>query len=349
MIPRQMTSDRLGLALFSVMLMCFCVGSVLATEPVGPNPLPPGYIQGGGPSGFEVRDLPNARLGPDPNKPMLEAPDHTRGENPNGDTAPPGVPTIDAPSGPRYQQRKEGTVRLLKQPQNKKFSLHAITHALDAAASKSSADARPFGYAIRFYPKNLYPTAADLPSCDVDGLYEYPSDQFRFQIFSWHGESSGGHLLTGYGSGVFHPGQGCFGAIPGPTLLQPLPEPIGEHPPMPKWSIDFPQILAVLRKNEAFFANGVETLHLTTAQRLKVEDGRPVGCTGESYQDNPKYQRLSGIADTRAVMEIVEVPKQIPPRRDFAGCVVGHYLILDAVTGATIERGPYRRCPFIPA
>jgi hypothetical protein len=97
--------------LLGVISICLATSLVLATEPVEPNPLPPGYVEGGGPSGFEIKDLPSSgSLKPNPDQTPTEAPDQTRCENPDGDTPPAGTPTIEAPDGPVNLIQDEGTV-----------------------------------------------------------------------------------------------------------------------------------------------------------------------------------------------------------------------------------------------
>ena len=91
-----MQVKKIACLTFSSFLAC---GSTAWTfDSVDPNPTPPGYVQGGGPSGFQLRDLPNAPpVKPDTKHPAIEIPELEGRYSPIGDVAPPDTPTVPYP------------------------------------------------------------------------------------------------------------------------------------------------------------------------------------------------------------------------------------------------------------
>ena len=228
-------------------------------------------------------------------------------------------------------------------------SLQEIARALDSAATKMTPGARPFRFDVYFTSDKLLAGATQPPVFTVAGRFENPSNDLYYMIPTWADDHVS--LVAGVDTtDPFHPSEGCGGNAPaGISGSPPLAEPLADHPPLSEWYIDFPQVFHALRKNSGSFTNGVNSLIVTTARRLRREDTRQAGCEIQTYNENRDYRLLDGVDDLRAVMEIDEAPRTFGKPNMAGSCAAGNYLILDAGTGATIERGSYERCSFYPA
>ena len=207
-------------------------------------------------------------------------------------------------------------------------SLPAIAQALDSAAAEKKPDLHAFGYKVAFDPP-LQPRAKHLPTgLSVEGFFQTPTNDREYWPAYWREHDTRCSMdFRPYGD-AFRPQPCRRGAS---RQLQ--PQPLADHLPLRGWSIDFPQILRAVRRNAALFPYGAISVYVTTARRLKVEDQQPKGgCWSVVYNGDAKRQRLSGIDDARPIAEIEGTPSG-----------TAHYLILDARTGAAIERGTYKR------
>lgn len=226
-------------------------------------------------------------------------------------------------------------------------SLLSVAQALDSAASQVNPDSQPFAFAVRFeHP--LLARNGKVPGFVMKGSFDGPCAASAYLALGWgyaRGESD-----RAYAANLpFDPPRDCSAkatAVPSieAVYTPPSPEPAADHPALRGWSIDFPQIGEVLKKNRAWFRDGVEALEVTTAHRLRLDRSRSVGCVRTLYDRSRGHRRLDAIDDSRPVIELIEAGRP-SKRANLAGyCTAGHYLVLDAATGATVERGRYRRC-----
>jgi hypothetical protein len=123
--------------------------------------------------------------------------------------------------------------------------------------------------------------------------------------------------------------------------------------------VDLPQLWRIAKSHEALFANGLEFCSITTAARLKEVDNKPqcgggmvfdsLAWNGAVPSDRP-VKRLVNEHGPRAVIELVEHVLEKPqPGPPFNHCGKGHYLIVDAGSGADLESGVYFFCVSPPA
>ena len=94
-----------------VLTLIVYANPVFAAQMIESNPFPAGYGGGGGPSGVNVRDIPNS---PEPpaSSPRIDVP-QGQSTNPNGDIPLPGTPMIQAPpAASSIHIQNDGTVLL---------------------------------------------------------------------------------------------------------------------------------------------------------------------------------------------------------------------------------------------
>lgn len=231
-------------------------------------------------------------------------------------------------------------------------SLLSVARALDSAASQANPDSQPFAFEVRF-ARPLMARSGKPPRFVMKGSFAGSCEANDYLALGWgypRQESD-----RAYAAVVpFDPPRDCPGkATTVPSIeavyAPPSPEPAADHPAIQSWSIDFPQIDEALRHNRASFRYGVEALEVTTVRRLRRDRVRSVGCVSTTYYGIGGHRRLDGRDDSRPTVELIEAGRP-SKRASLAGyCTEGHYLILDAATGATVERGRYRRCEFFAA
>jgi len=218
-------------------------------------------------------------------------------------------------------------------------SLPGIARVLDSAVAEKKPDLHAFGYKVVFNPA-LSPPWGHLPiGFYVQGFFQTPTNETEYWTAYWREYETRCSLDFRLYGESFRPPVPCRRGPGWPLHRPPQPQPLADHPPLRGWSIDFPQILRAVRRNAALFHYSVITIYVTTAHRLRVEDQEPKGCEYMVYNGDAKHRRLSGIDDARPIAEIDGFPSGT------GGCRGAHYIILDARTGATIERGTYDRCP----
>jgi len=228
-------------------------------------------------------------------------------------------------------------------------SMISVAQALASAAAGTYPDAQPFAYKIRFH-KPLMPYAEGAPPFVMTGQFERACDRNNYLALGWgYSRRQDDHAYAAIAP--LDPPQDCPGkqtivpsieAIYSPSVT----EPETDHSPIRGWQVDLPQITEILRKNHVSFANGLETIEVASARRLRLDDARPSSGCVRTFYGRGGHRRLDAIDGSRTVMELAEAGR--PSRRaSLAGyCTAGHYLILDAITAEVVERGKYRRCEY---
>ena len=189
-------------------------------------------------------------------------------------------------------------------------------------------------------------------------FYESPSDQVQYlaigrfrKIYKIPEDSAD------LAEAPFLPPYSCYGNAPvDPYVAPPAPEPESKHPPVEGWTVDLPQLWRIAKNHKPLFANGLGRCTITTAARLREVDNKPQ-CGSSTIFDSAEWQgelpsgkplkRLINEQGQRAVMELVEhgLQKSQPPSSSqYSGCAKGHYLIIDAHSGADLESGTYFLC-----
>ncbi|MBF6569844.1 MAG: hypothetical protein IVW54_13320 [Candidatus Binataceae bacterium] len=229
-------------------------------------------------------------------------------------------------------------------------SLLSAAQAIDAAASRINSDAQPFAYQVRFRrPLKINAERGDRAAAfEMTGLFERPCVSTEYLTLGWG--YAGRSNDRAYAAIVpVSAGQACTGTMmvlpsSADALTPPVPEPAENRPVIAGWMVDLPQIMRAMRRNKNLFSNGVESLQVTTAKRLRIDDRHPAGCTRMVYNRSSHYRRIKGINDTQPVIELVESGKPVGKSNLAGYCTAGHYLILDAGTATAIEHGRYQRC-----
>jgi hypothetical protein len=160
----------------------------------------------------------------------------------------------------------------------------------------------------------------------------------------------------------FLPPYTCYGNAPAvPHVAPPAPEPESKHPPVEGWTVDLPQLWQIAKSHEALFANGLQRATITTAARLNESDGRANCGQWTIFNAPPLWngvrsskpeKRLVKEQKQRAVIELVE--RGVATSQPGVGftrtksCVKGHYLIIDAHSGAEVDSGTYISCDSSP-
>jgi hypothetical protein len=197
--------------------------------------------------------------------------------------------------------------------------------------------------------------------------YESPCDQVQYLTISrWVNLRNYSADFAHLGEGPFLPAYSCTGGAPpppdppdAPHVAKPDPEPESKHPPVEGWTLDLPQLWRIAKSHKALFANGLERCTITTAARLKEGDSKPqcgggmvfdsLAWNGTVPSDRP-VKRLVNEHGQRAVIELVEHGLEKPqPGYPFVHCAKGHYLIVDAGSGADLDSGVYFFCLSLPA
>lgn len=228
-------------------------------------------------------------------------------------------------------------------------SLLSVAHTLDSAASQVNGEAQPFAFEVRF-AQSFVPRSENPPDFVMRGLFARSCDANDFLALGWgytRQENDRAYAaIIPLDQPPDCPGKATV--VPAVDIVDPpsVAESTADHPEIQGWVVDFPQIDEALKKNRALFANGLEALDVTTARRLRLDDTRPVGCMRTVYNRSGHRRRLDGIDDTRAVIELIEAGRPAHKASLAGYCMAGHYLILDAATGGSLEHGRYQRCEF---
>jgi hypothetical protein len=166
---------------------------------------------------------------------------------------------------------------------------------------------------------------------------------------------------VGFGVTPFVVKYSCGGggtAEPSPPFpLHPPPlvaEPEAKHPPVQGWTVDLPQLWKIAKEHDSLFANGVKRGLVTTVTRLRGDQSQcgegtvfnvPPAWKGPISSELAK--RLVNEQGRRTVIELVERELATPGPLEY--CDKGHYLIIDAHSGADLETGTYLHCVPGPA
>jgi hypothetical protein len=189
--------------------------------------------------------------------------------------------------------------------------------------------------------------------------YESPGDQVQYLgIGRWRHFYKVPEDYVQLGEAPFLPPNSCYGNEPAePHEAPPSPEPESKHPPVEGWTLDLPQLWNIAKNHEALFANGLRRFTITTAARLREVDSRPNCGQWTVFNPPPLWngvrsskptKRLIKEQEQRAVIELVESGVATSqPGVGFTrtkSCAKGHYLIIDAHSGADLESGTYFLC-----
>ena len=188
----------------------------------------------------------------------------------------------------------------------------------------------------------------------VTADYEGPCDQLQYLAVSRFLNMRNYPADTAeLGESPFMLPYSCMGTAPAvPYAPKPVPEPESKHPPVVGWTVDLPQLWRIAKSHEALFANGLVRCTITTAARLKEVDSRQQCGSGTVFDSlewngvapsGRPVKRLVNEHGQRAVIELVELA--VGP----GSCSKGHYLIIDAGSGADLESGVYFFCASPPA
>lgn len=224
-------------------------------------------------------------------------------------------------------------------------------------------DPRLFAFEVNFNINfnNFLQRGPDKSGYIMAAHYESSCDQVQYLTISRslnlrNYPADSAHL----GEGPFLPPYSCWGNEPADRYVaKPAPEPESKHPPVEGWTVDLPQLWRIAKSHGALFANGLESCTITTAARLKEVDSRPqcgggmvfdsLAWNGTVPSDRP-VKRLVEEQGPRAVIELVEHGLEKPqPEHPFNHCAKGHYLIVDAGSGADLDSGIYFFCLSPPA
>jgi len=193
--------------------------------------------------------------------------------------------------------------------------------------------------------------------------YESPCDQVHYlSVLRWRNLQNYPEDLAHIGEAPFLPPYSCWGNPPAVLPVEnPDPEPESKHPPIDGWTVDLPQILSIAKSRDALFANGLDRWTITTAARLRENDSRPQ-CGSFTVFNPPDSwngavtssmsKRLLNGPGQQAVIELVEHAldtTQPGSSMKNKNCGKGHYLIIDAGSGADLESGTYLYCLTPPA
>jgi hypothetical protein len=193
--------------------------------------------------------------------------------------------------------------------------------------------------------------------------YESPCDQVQYlRVLRWSKLENYPEDSAQLVEAPFLPPYSCWGNPPAlPYVARPAPEPESKHPPVDGWTVDLPQLRDVVKSHHAFFANGLERCTITTAARLKSDDNKPQCGQWTVFNPPPLWngvvpskpaKRLVTEQGQRAVIELVEhglETSQPGSSLKNKNCATGHYLIIDARSGADLDSGTYFFCLAPPA
>lgn len=240
-------------------------------------------------------------------------------------------------------------------------SLLKTEGALLQVARQISSDPDLFDFGVNFDPGFLERAPGNI-GFNVWADFAVPCDQTQYIGIGLSLNHSDWRSKTDYVAGVgispFVVQYSCYGNAPAESLLRPKPpelvaEPESKHPPVQEWTLDLPQLWAIAKKHPALFANGVERLRVTTVARLRDAD-RPqcdqftvFNWNGGSSLVPSEQKRLPNVESQHTIIELVENGLAIPRPGSTSGnrdCRQGHYLIIDAHSGANIDSGNYLSC-----
>jgi hypothetical protein len=219
-------------------------------------------------------------------------------------------------------------------------------------------DPHLFAFEVVFFDNSLLRRGPDNCGFTMSADYESPYDLVQYLgIGRWRHFYKVPEDSAQLGQAPFLPPYSCYGNAPAdPYVPPPAPEPESKHPPVEGWTVDLPQLWRIAKSHEALFANGLQRSTITTAARLREVDNKPQ-CGSSTIFDSAQWQgevpsgkpvkRLLNEQGQRAVMELVEqgLQKSQPPSSSqYSGCAKGHYLIIDAHSGADLESGTYFLC-----
>ena len=219
-------------------------------------------------------------------------------------------------------------------------------------------DPRLFAFEITFNDSFLQ-HGPDNSAIIMTADYESPCDQVQYLgISRWLNLKNYPVDSAQIGKVPFVPAYSCFGNFPNyPYEPPPQPESESKHPPVEGWTVDLPQLWSIAKSHEALFANGLERCTITTVARLKEGDRRPDCARWTVFNPPPHWngvrsskpaERLANEQAQRAVIELAERPlgTSLPGARFGTSdpCYKGHYLIVDARTGADLDSGTYFYC-----
>lgn len=193
--------------------------------------------------------------------------------------------------------------------------------------------------------------------------YESPCDQVHYlSVLRWRNLQNYPEDLAHIGKDPFLPPYSCWGNPPADLPVEtPDPEPESRHLPIDGWTVDLPQLRSIAKSHDALFANGLERATVTTAARLKSNDNKPQCGQWTVFNPPPLWngvvpskpaKRLVTEQGQRVVIELVEhglETSQPGSSLKNKNCAKGHYLIVDARSGADLDSGTYFFCLAPPA
>jgi hypothetical protein len=189
--------------------------------------------------------------------------------------------------------------------------------------------------------------------------YESPCDQVNYlRAMRWWNLKNYPEDSAQLAETPFLPPYSCWGNPPAfPPVQTPAPELESNHPPVEGWKLDLPQLLEIAKSHQALFANGLERFTITTVTRIREDDSKPQCGQGTVFNPPPSRdgmvtpikpaKRLLDEPGQRAVIELVEHAIDTPQPGSSSknkNCAEGHYLIIDARSGADLESGTYLSC-----
>lgn len=230
-------------------------------------------------------------------------------------------------------------VRFAKQP-----SLRAATHSFNRIAGQLMSDAQPFAFEMRFNPW-YRPTMHRPPIFWIDGLFANPCDRLRYLVLEW-GLADRTHIYAtakAFRQKTFAGGVAASGPLPPPEA-----EPLKDHPPLHRWTIDMPQIARLMEQHAALFSEGLESMQVTSVARYRYrETWRPWPVNGHMFffrKPAGGATSLDGVAGSLPIAELIE-REQPAHVRGYPTCMRANYLIANAATGSTLETGTVTMCP----
>jgi hypothetical protein len=240
-------------------------------------------------------------------------------------------------------------------------SLLQTERSLLQVAGQIFSDPHLFDFAANFDPGFLAGTPSNA-GLSVGASFAVPCDRTQYIAVGLSLNHSDWRTKTDYMAAVgvrpFVLPNSCYGNPPAEDWFQKPPPALAEaeskHPPVQGWTLDLPQLWTIAKKHAALFANGVERCRITTVTRLRDADRPQCGQftvfnwdASESPAVPSGQERLLNMEGQRTIIELVEDGLDIPRPGSTSGnrdCRQGHYLIVDAHSGADIESGTYLFC-----
>jgi hypothetical protein len=225
-------------------------------------------------------------------------------------------------------------------------------------AKRVMSDPHLFVFEVVFFDNSLLQRGPDNCGFTMSADYESPNDLVQYlEVGRWRHFYRVPEDSAQLGQAPFLPPYSCYGNAPAvPYVAPPAPEPESKHPPIEGWTVDLQQLWNVAKSHQTLFANGLERCTITTVARLEAVDSRP-NC-GQWTVFNPPVlwngvrsskpgKRLVKEQEQRAVIELVErgvATSQPGVSTKNKSCEKGHYLIIDAHSGAEVDSGTYFLC-----